>query len=189
MLKVDTAIDVKFTAPGNNSSVSSLKPLFKGTGEPGASIRVHGNTRDVATTQVKADGTWEAKASIALGDKVGYDLFVTQTPTNTAAPSTDRVHFGIAFRDAAEVSVTTPANGSTVTQKRPKITGTGDAGSTITIMGTTKVIATAKVNADGSWSADAQFDLSNTGYNVIAKQVDANGDAKQTAFSFTVYAH
>ncbi|MGG7465140.1 Ig-like domain-containing protein [Plantibacter sp. YIM 135347] len=186
VVKSETAIDVKFTAPADNGSVSSLKPTFKGTGQPGAAIRVHGTTKDVATTTVKTDGTWEATSTVELTDKMKYELTVTQTPTNSAPKSTDRVLFTVNYRLSEDVKVTTPANGSTVAQKRPVFTGTGDAGATITIAGTTKTIATAHVDERGNWSAPSDIDLAKGDYKFSVKQVGTDGEMKETAVTFTV---
>ncbi|MGG7510424.1 Ig-like domain-containing protein [Plantibacter sp. YIM 135249] len=186
VVKSNTAQDVKFTAPANNGIVTSLKPIFTGTGEPGAAIRVHGTTKDLATTMVKPDGTWEATSTVELTDKMKYELTVTQTPTNQAPKSTDRVLFTVNYRLSEDVKVTTPANGSTVAQKKPVFTGTGDAGSTITIAGTTKTIAIAHVDEHGNWSTPSDIDLANGDYKFSVKQVDVNGELKETAVTFTV---
>ncbi|MCS4275663.1 hypothetical protein M2390_000824 [Mycetocola sp. BIGb0189] len=179
-----TATPVKFTSPANNSTVYNARPLFKGTGQPGAAIRVHGTTRTVATTTVKADGTWEAPAEFDLaGDLI---LNVTQTPTN-AATSTDTVKFGIRTGASSDVVVTTPANNSTVDTHKVTYTGKGEPGSKITINGTTRPVASTTVKADGTWSVDGDFDLPNSTYKFRVSQEDVNtGDLKHTDLTFTV---
>ncbi|MGG7465143.1 Ig-like domain-containing protein [Plantibacter sp. YIM 135347] len=186
-VKAEPATDVKFTAPADGSTVTSLKPVFKGTGQPGAAIRVHGTTKDLASTTVKADGTWSVKSTVALGDKAGYRLTSVQTPANGAAQTTDQATFQVAFRASAAVNVASPANGSTVGAKRPSFSGTGEAGSTITISGTTKVVATTTVKSDGTWSTTATVDLPNGDYKFQVKQVDVNEELQATTVAFAVY--
>ncbi|MGG7510425.1 Ig-like domain-containing protein [Plantibacter sp. YIM 135249] len=186
-VKAEAAIDVKFTAPADGSTVTSLKPVFKGTGQPGAAIRVHGTTKDLATTTVKPDGTWSVKSTVALGDKAGYRLTSVQTPANGAAQTTDQATFQVSFRASADVKVGSPTNGSTVGAKRPAFSGTGEAGATITISGTTKTVATATVKPDGTWSTTARVDLPNGDYKFQVKQVDVNEEQQAAAVAFAVY--
>ncbi|WP_187977899.1 Ig-like domain-containing protein [Mycetocola sp. JXN-3] len=85
------AANVAITSPANNGTVNTLRPIFRGTGEPGAAIRVFGTSRNVGTATVKADGTWEVPAGFDLRGK--FVLNIEQTPTNGAARSYAAVTF------------------------------------------------------------------------------------------------
>lgn len=85
------AANVVITSPANNGIINTLRPIFRGTGEPGAAIRIFGTSRNVGTATVKADGTWEVPAGFDLRGK--FVLNIEQTPTNGAARSYAAVTF------------------------------------------------------------------------------------------------
>ncbi|WP_187977893.1 Ig-like domain-containing protein [Mycetocola sp. JXN-3] len=182
----NTATPVKVTEPANGTIVYNARPVFKGTGEPGAAIRVFGTSKTVASATVKEDGTWEAPATMDLGGD--YKLSVEQTPTNGAATSRETVEFKVRAGEASDVVVTTPAQDSTVTTKTVTYTGKGEPGAKITINGTSKQIASTTVKQDGTWEAIGTFELQNGKYIFKVTQTLANGDMKHTDLTFNVKA-
>ncbi|WP_187977892.1 Ig-like domain-containing protein [Mycetocola sp. JXN-3] len=181
-----SAAAVKFTEPAAGSTVYNVRPVFKGTGQPGAAIRVFGTSKTVASATVKEDGTWEAPATMDLGGD--YTLNVEQTPANGAATSRDTVSFKVRAGEASDVVVTTPAQDSTVTTKMVTYTGKGEPGAKIVINGTSKQIASATVKGDGTWEAPGTFELQNGKYTFKVTQTLANGDMKHTDLTFYIKA-
>ncbi|MCS4275667.1 hypothetical protein M2390_000828 [Mycetocola sp. BIGb0189] len=179
------ATPVKLISPAQNTAVYTPRPLFQGTGQPGAAIRVFGTSRTVATTTVRADGTWEAPATIDLSGKLA--LTVEQTPTNGAAPTREVANFGIRTGTATAPSATTPAQNSTIATKRVTYTGKGEPGADITISGTTRPVAHATVDINGNWTTTGTFDLADGTYRLSITQKDANtGEVKTGALTFTI---
>ncbi|WIE66060.1 hypothetical protein DEI99_005860 [Curtobacterium sp. MCLR17_036] len=175
---------VVVTAPAEGATVTSKRPVFEGTGAEGASVVVKGSSRQVATTTV-ADGKWSVPADFDLGNGE-YRLWVTQTPTGGAAPTTVEVSFSVRHAAVAPVVVTGPTEGSTVTSRRPVFEGTGAEGATIVVKGSSRQVATTTV-ADGTWSVPADFDLGNGEYRLWVTQTPTGGAAPTTVeVSFTV---
>jgi len=176
---------VTFTGPAKDSTVNNPKPVFSGTGEPGAKIIVKGTTTEVADTTVKVDGTWSVQSKIALRN-TDYILNAVQVPTNGAAQSTATNSFSIKYTAAQSLIVETPAADSTVDGPRPTFTGKGDPGATIVVAGTTKEVATAVVRKDGTWTAVSTIDLAKGEYLLTVTQNATNGDMEKTTVQFAV---
>ncbi|WP_159573469.1 Ig-like domain-containing protein [Curtobacterium sp. 18060] len=176
--------------PANGSVVDTKRPTFSGTGDEGATIEVKGNSGRVVASATVKDGKWSAPADFDLGEGF-YDLGVTQTPL-TGSAETKRVNFTIrteAPANPAPLVVQTPANGSTVDQKRPVFSGTGDKGARVEVKGTSgRVVAAAVVDDNGNWSAPATFDLGNGVYDLTATQTPVRGNADSKPVSFTINA-
>ncbi|QZQ55988.1 hypothetical protein KZI27_03815 [Curtobacterium sp. TC1] len=86
----------------------------------------------------------------------------------------------------APVVVTSPENGSTVDAKRPVLSGTGDEGATIEVRGKSgRLVATATVE-NGTWSAPADFDLTDDVYTLDVFQTPLQGTPSQTEVTFRV---
>ncbi|MFZ5443974.1 MAG: Ig-like domain-containing protein, partial [Myxococcota bacterium] len=73
-------------------------------------------------------------------------------------------------------SVTTPANGSITTNVRPPVTGTAEAGSTVTVFVDGVAVGTTTANAAGAWSLTPPADLSNGTHTVRATATDGAGN-------------
>ncbi|MBT1634115.1 Ig-like domain-containing protein, partial [Curtobacterium flaccumfaciens] len=114
-----------------------------------------------------------------------YVLTAKQTAPGNAT-SEAPVHFTIAAAAAAPIAVTSPETNGTETGPRPTFTGTGQAGATIEIRGTTRVVTTAKVNADGNWSAESNIDLARGSYVLTAKQTAPGNATSEAPVHFTI---
>ncbi|GAB3580594.1 hypothetical protein GCM10027406_20370 [Leifsonia lichenia] len=119
------------TSPAVSQVIGSPVPVFSGTGTPGAVVEIRGSSgRLVATTTVDADGAWSATSTLTL------------LPIDSG------------------FSVTSPASGAEVDGPRPVYTGFSEPGATVKIVGsTTRIVATAVADMNGSWTAHAAFDL------------------------------
>ncbi|MCS4275671.1 hypothetical protein M2390_000832 [Mycetocola sp. BIGb0189] len=90
---VASAADVKFTSPANAGVVTTRRPLFEGTGEPGSTVRVFGSVRTIGTAIVDSSGAWKIPPQFDLSGSL--KLGVEQHPTNGAAASHDSVLFTV----------------------------------------------------------------------------------------------
>ncbi|WIE73308.1 hypothetical protein [Curtobacterium sp. MCJR17_020] len=177
---------VVVTSPAEGSTVTSKRPVFEGTGDEGATIVVRGSSRQVATTTV-VDGKWAVPADFDLGNG-DYRLLVVQEPTRGAPTDPVVITFTVrhAVAPVVPVVVTGPAEGSTVTSKRPVFSGTGDEGATIVVRGSSRTVATTTV-VDGKWSVPADFDLGNGDYRLLVVQEPTQGvPTLPVVLSFTV---
>jgi len=179
----DAVAPIAVTSPGMNGTATGPRPTFTGTGQAGSTIEIRGTSRVVATAEVNTDGKWTATSSIDLG-RGSYALTAKQTTTGNAT-SEAPVRFSITAT-AAPLTVTSPGLNGTATGPRPTFTGTGQAGSTIEIRGTSRVVATAEVNADGKWSVASNIDLGRGSYALTAKQTTPGNATSELPVRFTV---
>lgn len=142
------------TSPAIGAVHGNGTPVYSGVGTPGATVEVRGNSgRVIASTTVDAVGNWTVPSGFPL--EAGRYLG-TVTHRHSSGNST----VGIDYHIAAAVTVKSPATGGSVSGPRPVYTGTGHPGATVRVTGSTgKVVATAVVGTDGSWTATADFDL------------------------------
>ncbi|PZF07774.1 hypothetical protein DEJ01_00960 [Curtobacterium sp. MCLR17_040] len=179
----DSVAPIVVETPAMNGTATGPRPTFTGTGQAGSTIEIRGTSRVVATAKVNTDGKWTAPSNIDLG-RGSYALTAKQTTTGNAT-SEAPVRFSITAT-AAPLTVTSPGMNGTATGPRPTFTGTGQVGSTIEIRGTSRVVATAEVSADGKWSVASNIDLGRGSYALTAKQTTPGNATSELPVRFTV---
>ncbi|MCS4275670.1 hypothetical protein M2390_000831 [Mycetocola sp. BIGb0189] len=172
------------SGPAHGSTNTTNPVTFGGTGVPGARITVAGTTRTVCTTTVNATGTWSCDATFALPNG-RYDLTVTQR--SGAVDSTTTVSFTQAVPTiTTPVAITGPSSDAAQPVGRPTFTGTGHPGAAIRVFGTSRTVATTTVNADGTWSVPAQFDLSAGRYVLSVEQKNGTAAPQIISHAFSI---
>ena len=183
------------TSPADGSSVNTSTPTVSGTGEPGASVNVIDKTDpDNPTTictnvVVDASGNWTCTSS-TLGDG---DHTITANQTDPAGNKSDDapdVHFTVDTQKPAAPVITSPANGSSTNDSTPLITGTGEAGDTVTVVNVTDsgnptTVCTAKVQDDKTWSCAPENAMDDGTYTITAYQTDPAGNKSDNATNVT----
>jgi hypothetical protein len=84
------------------------------------------------------------------------------------------------------VRATEPSDGSTVAAGRPVFSGVGEPGASITVAGTTTVIASTVVAADGSWSVRSDRELPANRYALTVEQTMRGTTLSTHAITITV---
>lgn len=181
LLQVDGIKDENTYTPGARA--------FEGTAEAGATITATDQSgRELFKTPVTGArsgvGTW--KASADLTSTAGYDVTFTQTTADGRTSVIRNIAFTSEDDSIAPIVVETPAMNGTATGPRPTFTGTGQAGATIEIRGTTRVVTTAKVESDGTWSAASNIDLARGSYALTAKQTAPGNATTEAPVRFTI---
>ncbi|GAB3573402.1 hypothetical protein GCM10027406_01790 [Leifsonia lichenia] len=181
--------EVTVAGPAAGSTVSEAKPVFSGAGEAGASIVVKdANGVELASTTVAADGTWSVASKVALADGA-VTATVTQTIGATGQTSTSSTSFVVVVPAAvvAPLVVASPATNAVVDVNKPVYSGTGEPGATIYVKGSTgRVLASATVDASGTWSATSAIELGNGYYVGTVTQSLVGGATNSAAISYTV---
>jgi len=156
-----TAPDVPTVAIAADGSIVT------GVGEAGATVSVTANGAVIGTTIVAADGSYSVTLTPAQAN--GEALTVTQADAAGNASGPVAITAPDITAPAAPV-VTVSADGT-------QVTGTGEPGATVSILGPTgATIATAIVAADGAF-ATALAPAQANGEQLEAIQVDAAGNA------------
>ncbi|WP_404947552.1 BapA/Bap/LapF family large adhesin [Salmonella enterica] len=176
-------------------------PTLNGRGEAGATINVYldGNSASIGTTTVNSDGTWSftPQTPLANGSHT-FTLSATDPAGNSSAVSSGFVLTIDATPPAAPVIAsvadnTAPVtgivpNGGSTNETRPTLSGTGEAGTTISIYNGSALVGTAQVQANGSWSFTPSTSLGAGVWNLTATATDAAGNtsAASEIRSFTI---
>lgn len=176
-------------------------PTLNGRGEAGATINVYldGNPASIGTTTVNSDGTWSftLQTPLANGSHT-FTLSATDPAGNSSAVSSGFVLTIDATPPAAPVIAsvadnTAPVtgivpNGGSTNETRPTLSGTGEAGATISIYNGSALVGTAQVQANGSWSFTPSTSLGAGIWNLTATATDAAGNtsAASEIRSFTI---
>src|SRR3546814_6375022 len=155
-------------------------PLVTGTGEAGAEVEVSIDGAVVGTATVATDGTWELQLTDALADGNHTVTAVhTYAAGNESQPA--QSDFEVDTAAPAAPAITAPADGSSISDPTPVITGTGEPGADVEVTLDGSVLGTVPVGPDGSWSIPVGTELSEGTHTVIAVQTDEAGNESATA--------
>ncbi|AWQ42242.1 hypothetical protein CAL61_04330 [Enterobacter hormaechei] len=173
----------------SGSTTDDANPTFKGSAEPGSRVDIYDNGELIGSTVVDENGGWQFTPTTALPEGEHH---ITTTATdkagNTGPESDDFVLItDYTAPDASKVAITEVyddvntagviASGEETDDNRPLIKGTGaEPGNTITVYNGDKVIGTATVQADGTWSLEPTTPLPDGRYTLTAKETDGVGN-------------
>jgi len=160
-------------------------PTVSGTGEPKATVTVEiagAKTGTTVTATVTSKGAWSVAPRDQLDDG---DYTVTATQTDTAGNTSGispKVDLTVDTAAPEAPTVTrTPTAGDT------EISGTGEAGATVTVLIDGEPDGTAPVRDDGTWTVPLETALV-TGGEVTTTQTDAAGNTSLASDQVTVAA-
>ena len=177
-----------------NLTVSGLTknalPTLSGTAENASSVSIYDGTTLVATVNANATtGAWTYTFTKALTDGAhNLKAIATDAAGNvSAASSISTLTVDTVAPTAPTVSVATGASGSENT--KPKISGTAEKGSTVTVYDGSALLGTTTAsNTDGTWSLTLSANLAIGVHTITAKAQDAatNLSTASTAAAWTV---
>ncbi|TAK61710.1 MAG: DUF11 domain-containing protein, partial [Bacteroidetes bacterium] len=168
-------------APANGSYVTTTTPVFSGTAEANAKVRIYVDGVLVDSTTANGSGAWsDTSAALSQGS---HNVKVTATDAagNTSVYSNTNT-FTVDTVAPTTPTVAAPANGSTVATTTPTFSGTAEANATVRIYVDGLLVDSTTANGSGAWSK-ASAALSQGGHTVKVKAVDAAGNV--SGFSST----
>ncbi|EQC2604048.1 Ig-like domain-containing protein [Enterobacter hormaechei] len=187
----------------NGQRTDDARPTFSGISEAGTVITFYDNGKPIGTATADATGKWSFTPSTNLSEG---NHAITTTATDAAgntSPASTAVSFvvdTVAPGAPAIVSITddvapgtgTLGSGSSTNDPRPQLTGTAEAGSTVTIYDNGIAIGTAVVGSNGSWSFTPSVNLSEGSHQLTVRATDVaglyrNGRCHRAANAFRVY--
>jgi len=173
--------EVDGTAVGDDGTVLTDNPTppITGTGEPGATVEVTIDGNVVGTTTVDENGDWTFTPTESLDDGE-HSVTVTQTDEagNESVPS-EPVVITVDTEAPAAPVITSPSDGDTVTDTTPEITGTGEAGDTITVIVDGEPVGQTTVDEDGNWSFTPDEPLPEGPHEITATETDEAGNTSE----------
>jgi hypothetical protein len=189
---IDAALDDVGSVQGalsNGSSTDDPTPTLSGKAEAGSTVKIYDQNGLLGEVTAKADGTWSFSPVAKLPEgEHRFHVTATDRAGNTSADSDDFVlTLDYTAPDASKLAITEVyddvntagviASGGETDDNRPLIKGTGaEPGNTITVYNGDRVIGTAKVQADGTWSLEPTTPLPDGKYTLTAKETDSVGN-------------
>ncbi|WP_354674500.1 Ig-like domain-containing protein [Cupriavidus alkaliphilus] len=185
-------------ADGDGTNDST--PTLTGTAEAGSTINIYNGATLIGTTVADAiTGAWTFTPTSPLPDgAMSLTVTATDAAGNTSAPSTaftltlDATPPAIpAITGVTDDNpVSTPLNsGDSTNDSTPTLTGTAEAGSTISIYNGSTLIGTTVADATtGAWTFTPTTPLTDGPYALTATATDTSGNvsAPTAAFNLTV---
>ncbi|MDY7225554.1 Ig-like domain-containing protein [Hyalangium rubrum] len=168
------------TGPTPNQVLTDTTPTITGTAEIGSTVTVYidGSTTPACTAVTNASGVWSCDVGTALAQGP-HTVTATATDAggNTSPPS-NTVPFSIDTQAPAAPVITGPTPNQVLTDTTPTITGTAEAGATVTVYidGSTTPACTAVANSSGVWSCDVGSALAEGPHTVTATATDTAGN-------------
>jgi cysteine-rich repeat protein len=161
--------------PAAGDHLDAPPTTLTGTGIPGATVTVGLDSTTVCTAVVDATGHWTCTiAAVALADGT-HTLQATQSDASgVSAPTTQT--FVIDTGAPSAPAITGPQDGAVLSTSQPVITGTAEAGSTVTVSDGNTVICTAIADAQGHWSCAPSAPLADGSHILTATATDAAGN-------------
>lgn len=181
---IDTmAPALSIDAPTNGASIAQTTPTISGSAEPNATITLSIDNGQPITVTADAQGKWSYNVPTALAD--GAHTVSAQTEDASGNKANTSANFTVDTQ-APTVTITTPADNSTVMSRRPTFSGTADAGSSVELSLGGEVIATVTADERGQWIYTPMMDLADGAYDLQAKATDRAGNSAQAMSSFAV---
>jgi hypothetical protein len=139
------------TSPVDGSTGNNDRPTVAGSAEPGSSVNVivDGTPRGAATAD--ASGNWSFALTTALADGPHTAKAKASDTAGNTSPDSNSTTFTVDTLPPPAPVVVTPANGSTAVISQPVVSGTAEAGSSVTISIDGAVAGTVTANGAGAW--------------------------------------
>ncbi|KAB8141140.1 hypothetical protein F8S13_20255 [Chloroflexia bacterium SDU3-3] len=175
-------------SPSAGASSSSSQPTISGTAEAGSTVTVKESSTTLCTATTNGSGVWSCTPSVALSEG-SHTITATATDAagNTSAASGSR-SFTVDTSAPSAPSIGSPAAGVSSSSSQPTISGTAEAGSTVTVKEGSTTLCTATADGSGVWSCTPSVALSEGGHTITATATDAAGNTSAASGSrnFTV---
>ncbi|EML1452266.1 BapA prefix-like domain-containing protein [Enterobacter kobei] len=185
------------TPPNAPSSLtfSSDGKTVTGTAEPGSTITLKdANGNVIGTGKTGSDGNFTVSLDTPLINGEHVTATATDAAGNTSQSATVTAP-DLTAPDAPTIGSVTDdvgpqtgalTNGSSTNDQRPQLSGTAEAGSTVTIYDGGIAIGTAVVSSNGTWTFTPSVDLSESTHQITVRATDAAGNTGPASPVFTL---
>lgn len=171
--------------------------VLEGSSEPNATIDIDldGDGTTDATVTADADGRWTYTPDTPLQDGTTVIVTATDATGNTSAPASVTLDFsapatpsvgGITDDTGAIQGVV--ASGGASDDAQPTLSGTTEAGATVTVYDNGTLIGTVTAGTDGAWSftPDAPLSEGPHSFTVISTDAAGNASAASAPYDLTI---
>ncbi|WP_336747721.1 Ig-like domain-containing protein, partial [Pantoea dispersa] len=166
------------------------RPAMSGRAEAGSLVTIYDGGVAIASVTADEAGDWawqypagqnfsEGKHTLTV---IAVDAAGNQSGvSNTFVLTVDTILPSASPIVASSVDVTKIWSGSTTNDKRPQISGTGEAGTLMHIYQNGNVVGSLKVSQSGNWTWQPEKDLADGSYDFQVTYQDNAGNTARTA--------
>ena len=179
---IDTVAPVApvITAPVDGAIGNNNTPTVVGTAEPGATVTVTGPLGETCTAVADINGDWSCTIAPALQEGVNQLDATATDPAGNTSPA-DSISITVDTVAPAGPVITAPADGSSINDNTPTVSGTAEPGATVVVTGPLGETCMAVADINGDWSCDIAPALAE-GSNVLsATATDAAGNTSSAS--------
>ena len=171
-------------SPASGTTTNDNTPTFSGTSEASATIDLYSGGSPVASTTADGSGNW----SYTFGTVGDGTYSVTAKATDLAGNqgvASSAVILNIDTGAPAAPSITSPSNNSYTNDDTPALSGTAEAGSTVSVYEGVSLLGTTTANGGGAWSYTTS-QRSEGAHTFTAKATDAGNNTSVASTGVTV---
>ena len=186
---------------GSGAVTDDARPTLNGSGEPGSTIAIIDNDKQIGEALVDENGQWTFTPETDLEDgEHSFTVTSTDPAGNVSEPSEPHVviidtvapnkpTIDSVYDDQGDKQGNLVA-GETTDDAKPTISGKAEAGSTVVIKDNGVVIGQAEANEAGEWTFVPPTPLGNGGHDLSVEAIDAAGNVSEPSdhFDFNLIA-
>ncbi|MFM2078579.1 MAG: Leukotoxin, partial [Actinomycetota bacterium] len=204
VLTLDSANDDVGTLRGviaSGSTTDDATPTLRGTGEPGATVKVFDNGQLIGTTTVTPAGTWALTPSTPLADGLHSVTATATDPAGDTSPQTAAIPFTVDTSAVVDPVITRAlddfapqtgvvASGGATNDKTPTLEGTARANDKVELFykvpgGANVSIGITTADANGHWTLTPAA-LIERSYDFVAVATGSTGNPSQPSNTYSL---
>lgn len=187
-LSIDTTAPAApaISSPTESEIVTDNTPSISGSAEANSTLTVSeaGSTLCLATAD--GAGNWSCASTITLAEGAhSLSAVAKDAAGNSGVASVLRTFIVDAFAPAAPV-ISSPLDGSLLIVTTPTLSGSGEAGSTVTVTENSNALCSAVVDAGGAWSCTSAALTDGIGYTLVATAKDLANNTSDPSTVVTI---
>jgi hypothetical protein len=184
-------------ALANGATTNDALPTLTGTAEAGSTVSVFDGATLLGTTTASGSGAWSFTPTVALATGA-HALTVTATDA-VGNQSTATTAFNLTVDTTAPLApvitsatddvgslVGTVANGGSTDDAAPLLTGTAEAGSTVSVFNNGALLGTTVATGTGAWTFTPLSPLAEGAHSFTAISTDVAGNASVPSSPYAI---
>jgi hypothetical protein len=168
------------SAPADNTLTNHPTPTFSGTAEPFSLVRVYDGTTQLGGAQANGSGAWSYTPIVPLSEGIhSWRARAFDAALNPGGFSSTRT-LRVDLTAPGAPAVSQPAQNAKIATRQPQITGTAEAGSTISVdEGAVRLCSTVAASG-GAWGCTSSVVLPDGHHDLTVTARDAAGNESAT---------